>query len=666
MAARLRSAAPIWLRSPLRSASLLALACLAVLALAPNDSRADGGELAEVRIAARAGEDGRVEFGLRARNAAGSWGEPILPRVRRFPTNAAVDRWLYSSPIDVPASAESDLAIQIVDGSFVVRADGLSYEDMCGFVSLQRRSRIVSLSTEHPPACDEFASPVTVLSVADFRPAFDAQDPQQHLVYDWEARLDRSVQPAYLRAPITLSDARAIARAVYNDHFRGRESPPSVIVVDDDELDGFAGVYQSGLHRIEITHSALNPASVLHELGHALVETAGARDPGHGPAFTAQMIALWQRYLPNFDAAAARRAAAEHDVAVGSQAPARATGGAVQLNAVRAALGVPDDSTLAAGAHPGLRGATELQSDIVVRIAARRLEDGRIEFALQPQKRNGEWAGRLYPSIRFLPANPPRGRWLNSSPVAVAPEAAAVSVQVQDDAFVFSVGGADLTDPCGNAALLRGNRAVWLSSLDPATCSEWSPWTPILFAENTTLEKDPKTPQEHHFHDWHWQLRLSDALPAFLDVEIGIDDARSLADAIFADHFRGRIANPIAFSHTASGLRAEHRVYLDRNRWVDSWWTTSGLNRRFTLQTVASALVDFERGYHYALNSAAYDGLFVAQLIALWERYLPSFDGEAARRAARVHGLRFTADTPVPATGSAFNQAVVQTLLNTR
>ena len=553
-----------------------------------------------------------------------------------------------------------------MDGSFVVRADGLSYEDICGFVSLQRRSRIVSLSTEHPPACDEFASPVTVLSVADFRPAFDAQDPQQHLVYDWEARLDRSVQPAYLRASITLSDARAIGRAVYNDHFRGRESPPSVIVVDDDELDGFAGVYQSGLHRIEITHSALNPASVLHELGHALVETAGARDPGHGPAFTAQMIALWQRYLPNFDAAAARRAAAEHDVAVGSQAPARATGGAVQLNAVRAALGVPDDSTLAAGAHPGLRGAAELQSDIVVRIAARRLEDGRIEFALQPQKRNGEWAGRLYPSIRFLPANPPRGRWLNSSPVAVAPEAAAVSVQVQDDAFVFSVGGADLTDPCGNAALLRGNRAVWLSSLDPATCSEWSPWTPILFAENTALEKDPKTPQEHHFHDWHWQLRLSDALPAFLDVEIGIDDARSLADAIFADHFRGRIANPIAFSHTASGLRAEHRVYLDRNRWVDSWWTTSGLNRRFTLQTVASALVDFERGYHYALNSAAYDGLFVAQLIALWERYLPSFDGEAARRAARVHGLRFTADTPVPATGSAFNQAVVQTLLNTR
>ena len=662
MAARLRSAAPIWLRSPLRSASLLALACLAVLALAPNDSRADGGELAEVRIAARAGEDGRVEFGLRARNAAGSWGEPILPRVRRFPTNAAVDRWLYSSPINVPASVESDLAIQIVDGSFVVRADGLSYEDVCGFVSLQRRSRIVSLSTEYPPACDESASPVTVLSVADFRPAFDARDPQQHLVYDWEAHLDRSVQPAYLQAPITLSDARAIARAVYNDHFRGRESPPSVIGVDDDELDGFAGVYQSGLHRIEITRSALNPASVLHELGHALVETAGARDPGHGPAFTAQMIALWQRYLPNFDAVAARRAATEHDVAVGSLAPARATGGAVQLNAVRAALGVPDDSTLAAGVHPGLRGVAELQGDIAVRIAARRLENGRIEFALQPQKRNGEWGGRLYPSIRFLPANPPRGRWLNSSPVAVAPEAAAVSVQVQDDAFVFSVGGADLTDPCGNAALLRGNRAVWLSSLDPATCSEWDLWTPVLFADDTTLEVIPLSSEWHRFADWWRQLRLNDVAPDIVTPEITLDAVSALAEAIFADHFRGRISNPVEFSLSDDGVRYEYSTHGWRSsgRWdahPSVWWA---------LLISARALLDIDGGAGYIESRENYDSRYVAQLIALFERYFTSFDGEAARRAARVHGLRFTADIPVPATGSAFNRAVVQTLLNTR
>lgn len=662
MAAGLRGVALTWLRSSLRFTSFLALACVTVLALLPNDSRADGGELAEVRIAARASEDGRVEFGLRARNAAGGWGEPILPRVRRFPTNAAVDRWLYSSPINVPSSVESDLAIQIVDGSFVVRAEGLSYEDVCGFVSLQRRSRIVSLSTEHPPACDESASPVTVLSVADFRPAFDARDPQQHLVYDWEAHLDRSVQPAYLQAPITLSEARAIARAVYDDHFRGRESPPSVIVVDDDELDGFAGVYQSGLHGIELTRSALNPASVLHELGHALVETADARDPGHGPAFTAQMIALWQRYLPSFDAAAARRAAVEHDVAVGSLAPARATGGAVQLNAVRTALGVPGDSTLAAGAHPGLRGVAELQGDIAVRIAARRLDGGRIEFALQPQKRNGEWGGRLYPSIRFLPANPPRGRWLNSSPVAVAPEAAAVSVQVQDDAFVFSVGGADLTDPCGNAALLRGNRAVWLSSLDPATCSEWDLWTPVLFADDTTVEVASRSSEWPRFADWWRQLQLNDVVSDTAIAEITLDQAGALAEAIFSDHFQGRVANPITFSRTADGARYEYRAHGWR---FSSEWDSNPSAWSATI-VLARALLDIDGGAGYIERRGNYDSRYVAQLISLFERYFTSFDGEAARRAARAHGLRFTADTPVPATGSAFNRAVVQTLLNTR
>ena len=651
-----------WLRSSLRFTSSLALACVTVLALLPNDSRADGGELAEVRIAARASEDGRVEFGLRARNAAGGWGEPILPRVRRFPTNAAVDRWLYSSPINVPSSVESDLAIQIVDGSFVVRAEGLSYEDVCGFVSLQRRSRIVSLSTEHPPACDESASPVTVLSVADFRPAFDARDPQQHLVYDWEAHLDRSVQPAYLQAPITLSEARAIARAVYDDHFRGRESPPSVIVVDDDELDGFAGVYQSGLHGIELTRSALNPASVLHELGHALVETADARDPGHGPAFTAQMIALWQRYLPNFDAAAARRAAVEHDVAVGSLAPARATGGAVQLNAVRAALGVPDDSTLAAGAHPGLRGVAELQGDIAVRIAARRLDGGRIEFALQPQKRNGEWGGRLYPAIRFLPTDPPRGRWLNSSPVVVAPEAAAVSVQVQDDAFVFSVGGADLTDPCGNAALLRGNRAVWLSSPDPATCSEWDLWTPVLFADDTTVEVASRSSELPRFADWWRQLQLNDVVSDTAIAEITLDQAGALAEAIFSDHFQGRVANPITFSRTADGARYEYRAHGWR---FSSEWDSNPSAWSATI-VLARALLDIDGGAGYIERRGNYDSRYVAQLISLFERYFTSFDGEAARRAARAHGLRFTAGTPVPATGSAFNRAVVQTLLNTR
>lgn len=641
---------------------ILAALCLFAFAALSGSAWADGGDLAEVRIAARVGDDGRVEFGLRTRNPDGSWSEPILPRVRRFPTSATVDRWLYSSAVTAPAGVESDLSVRVVDGSFVVRADGLNYEDVCGFVSLQRRSRIVSLATEAPPACNETGSPVAVLSVDDFRPAFDSADPQQHLVYDWEAHLDRIALPAHLQSDISLADARAVVRAVYADHFRGRERPPSVHLVRSGALGSASGQYSSPGHQIEITTDGLNPATVLHEVGHALVWSAGLRDVGHGPAFTAQVLALWRRYLPNFDATAALRAAADHDVAVASSPPAAATGGLIQLGAVRAALGVPDDSTLTVGAAPGLRGLAESESNIIVRIAARRLQSGRIEFALQPAKRNGEWGGRLYPSIRFLPPDPPGGRWLNSSPIVVAPGSAAASVRVRDDAFVFNVGGADLTDPCGNTVLARGSRAVFFVSLDQATCSTWGGWTPVLFVEDTTQERDSVGPQWQHFRDWVLHLQLNSSLPNLLDKRVTLDEANALADAIFTDHLGGRVSNPVTFTRDANRYHAEYRAHGWR-----SWWDDiSSLEVRFVIYVVANALLDIGEGPAYIEQGEAYDSFFVAQLIALWERYFPEFDGEAARGVARLHGLRYADPTPVPATGSLFDRAVVRTLLGVR
>ena len=59
-----------------------------------------------------------------------------------------------------------------------------------------------------------------------------------------------------------------------------------------------------------------------------------------------------------------------------------------------------------------LRGETE------VRINARQLEDGRVEFALQ-QRAGGEWGERILPRSRMFPADPPVGQWLSSSAVAL-------------------------------------------------------------------------------------------------------------------------------------------------------------------------------------------------------------------------------------------------------
>lgn len=53
-----------------------------------------------------------------------------------------------------------------------------------------------------------------------------------------------------------------------------------------------------------------------------------------------------------------------------------------------------------------------------VRITARQLEDGRVEFALQ-QRVDGEWGERQLPSSRFFPADAQIGRWLSSSSITV-------------------------------------------------------------------------------------------------------------------------------------------------------------------------------------------------------------------------------------------------------
>ena len=56
---------------------------------------------------------------------------------------------------------------------------------------------------------------------------------------------------------------------------------------------------------------------------------------------------------------------------------------------------------------------------IELRIAARRLNSGRIEFALQARQANDQWSQRLLATRRFFPAQATVERWLKSSPLRV-------------------------------------------------------------------------------------------------------------------------------------------------------------------------------------------------------------------------------------------------------
>ena len=80
---------------------------------------------------------------------------------------------------------------------------------------------------------------------------------------------------------------------------------------------------------------------------------------------------------------------------------------------------LPRRRTLPAGATIGrwLVTSTVELAGVDLRIAARRLADGRVEVALQRRSADdGSWEARLLPRLRFVPAAAP-GRWLSSSPV---------------------------------------------------------------------------------------------------------------------------------------------------------------------------------------------------------------------------------------------------------
>ena len=70
------------------------------------------------------------------------------------------------------------------------------------------------------------------------------------------------------------------------------------------------------------------------------------------------------------------------------------------------------------GVAAGVIVAQASTATVEVRIQAMRLDDGRVEFALQ-QREGDVWGDRILPQRRYFPASG-SGRWLSSSPVDVS------------------------------------------------------------------------------------------------------------------------------------------------------------------------------------------------------------------------------------------------------
>lgn len=95
---------------------------------------------------------------------------------------------------------------------------------------------------------------------------------------------------------------------------------------------------------------------------------------------------------------------------------------------------IATSATIAVLLLVGYGAAHVLSEDPEVRISARRLDDGRTEFALQ-QRTDGQWGERILPRSRMFPASPRDGRWLNSSPLTIATEPAEIVREVGEETY---------------------------------------------------------------------------------------------------------------------------------------------------------------------------------------------------------------------------------------
>ena len=122
----------------------------------------------------------------------------------------------------------------------------------------------------------------------------------------------------------------------------------------------------------------------------------------------------------------------------------------------------PDFTGEGSGASQDSTGEGSLDS--AGRIVARRLQDGRTEFAWQP-----EGGDRILPRSRYLPANPPTGRWLNSSDIVVeGVNIGRINVRVGSDTetieFAFTPTGRDRILPQSRYFPEDAHPEVWLRS----------------------------------------------------------------------------------------------------------------------------------------------------------------------------------------------------------
>ena len=265
-----------------------------------------------------------------------------------------------------------------------------------------------------------------------------------------------------------------------------------------------------------------------------------------------------------------------------------------------------------------------------VRVAARRLENGRIELGLQRHV-DGAWQTLERSAASTLPTELP-GRWYVTTSLRLPPRLPDVTIDLRRGAEVVSTGGqfvlgldgVEHRTNCGWLSLETSHDAIVVDTLDEH-CVQSVDLATVCAAADVGADCDE---QRNLLYQWEWRQALAASVH---DIRLTLAEAQTIANAIFRDYYPTWPRPP-----TVVASRDGRSYYEGRTRRIHL--TVEGQSLLSVVHEVGHALV-----HTAALRDAGHGDQFAALVLELWERYVPVIDIAGALTDAASIGLEVAA-----------------------
>ena len=280
-----------------------------------------------------------------------------------------------------------------------------------------------------------------------------------------------------------------------------------------------------------------------------------------------------------------------------------------------------------------VRSQTEWSSETGVQIAARRLDDGRVEFGLR-QRVGDEWSELSLPAQRYLLEDAPIDEWLLSDELQVT--GTSVNVHLREgvyagdwqDEFVIYLDDEVYETNCSKLQLAISGATVLFRTLDEE-CANWIGLGTACGGAASQCDL-----QRARLYQWE-QAQLREY--GFERFQLTWSEVRDIVSAVFTDYLGNTAAPPTV---KAAGVTVTPHYDPNENAIYLTDWS---LDLYTVLHETIHAI------HHFAFARGGHGARFVAQTLDVWESYAPIIDIVGAKAAAREHGLEVDSVVPVRA-----------------